>query len=103
MIRSNKIRKSAKGEDCTLNVPGYCNFNPETVVWCHSPFMEHGHGVGLKAHDTDGCYGCSGCHFWLDTDSKRLGVPKHERELTYYRGHSRSMRRLIEKGIVVLA
>ena len=26
------IRKAAKGEDCTLNIAGVCNYNPETGI-----------------------------------------------------------------------
>ena len=29
------IRKAAKGEQCTLNITGVCNYNPETVVLAH--------------------------------------------------------------------
>lgn len=101
MIRSQKIRDSAEGETCDIQAP-VCNGNTATVCWCHSPFQEHGKGVGLKAHDHEGCYGCSACHQWLDTDSKRQGVPHDERLLVYYRAHSRSMRKLIQKGLVVL-
>jgi hypothetical protein len=62
----SKIRKSARGEDCTINLPGVCNYNPETVVWCHSNRYEHGKGMGLKAKDEHGAYGCSECHATYD-------------------------------------
>jgi hypothetical protein len=102
MIRSNKIRKSAEGEDCDIQSP-FCKGDNSTVVWCHSPFQEHGKGVGLKATDVEGCYGCHPCHLWLDVESKRLGVPHDERLMAYYRAHSRSLRKLIDKGIVRIA
>lgn len=60
------IRKAARGEDCTLLIPGVCNFNPETVVLCHSNVLEDGKGMGLKAPDTEACFGCSSCHDILD-------------------------------------
>lgn len=59
------IRASAKGEQCTLRFP-CCNFNPETTVWCHSNRAEDGKGMGIKARDEEGCYGCSACHAFLD-------------------------------------
>jgi len=60
------IRASARGQDCTLRFPGICNRNPETTAWCHSNRLEDGKGMGLKAPDHHGCYGCSECHAWLD-------------------------------------
>lgn len=60
------IRKAARGQDCTLRIPGVCNWNPETTVLCHSPFLESGRGMGLKAPDEEACFGCSACHDVLD-------------------------------------
>ena len=63
-IRSKKLRDSARGQDCTFNVVGVCNYNPETSVLCHidGEFK----GIGLKNHDVSAAIGCSDCHAWLD-------------------------------------
>ena len=60
------IRRAARGEDCTMRVPGVCNGDPDTVVWAHSNRMEDGKGMGIKARDEEGCFACSCCHLWLD-------------------------------------
>jgi len=60
------IRKSARGQACTLRFPGICNRNAETAAWCHSNRLADGKGMGIKARDEEGCYGCSDCHAWLD-------------------------------------
>lgn len=60
------IRKAARGQDCTLRIPGVCNWNPETTVLCHSPYLDSGRGMGLKAPDTEACFGCDACHSILD-------------------------------------
>lgn len=60
------LRNLARGRDCTVNVPGVCNGNPETVVWAHSNHGKHGKAVGGKSHDHYGCFACSDCHDWLD-------------------------------------
>lgn len=60
------IRKSARGQECTLRFPGICNRNQETTAWCHSNRLADGKGLGIKARDEEGCYGCSDCHAWLD-------------------------------------
>lgn len=60
--RNKKLRDSAQGQDCQLRIPGVCNGNPETVVWCHLNGQEYGKGMGHKSHDIFGFYGCSACH-----------------------------------------
>lgn len=60
--RNKKLRESARGQDCQLQIPGVCNHDPETVVWCHLNGHEFGKGASLKAHDIFGFYGCSACH-----------------------------------------
>lgn len=59
------IRKSAKGEECTLRFP-CCNRRTDTTVWCHSNHYADGKGAGLKARDEEGAYGCHACHSFLD-------------------------------------
>lgn len=60
------IRQAARGQDCTLQILGVCNGQPETVVLCHSNSLADGKGMGLKAPDTAACFGCSSCHDVLD-------------------------------------
>ena len=100
MIRSTKLRQSAKGESCTMESPN-CNGNPETVVWCHSNFSMHGKGTGIKAHDVFGFYGCAGCHDWYDGRTNNRGAIALKRDL-FFAAHSKSLVRLIEKGILKL-
>ena len=63
-IVSKKIRDSARGKDCTLRLPGVCNFNPETTVFAHIGVIR---GMGLKCNDNMGIYCCSNCHDTLDS------------------------------------
>lgn len=60
------IRRAARGQECTLRISGVCNFDPSTVVLCHSNRLADGKGMGLKATDTAACFGCSACHDVLD-------------------------------------
>lgn len=69
--KTTKIRQSARGEDCTINLEGVCNYDPDTVVWCHSNQSAHGKGMGLKANDEHGAYGCCACHAVYDGQAKR--------------------------------
>jgi hypothetical protein len=79
--RNKKLRESAQGKDCQLRIPGVCNGNPETVVWCHLNGQEYGKGMGHKAHDLFGFYGCSACHDVYDGRA-RIPIPIDHREWT---------------------
>lgn len=52
------------GEDCTLRLPGICNFDPATTVLCHIPCGQK--GMGMKGPDTVAAFGCSSCHDVID-------------------------------------
>ncbi len=60
----SKIRKSARGEMCTFQIPGVCNFDPDTTVLCHAPHPDK--GMGKKGPDTWAAYGCGACHDEMD-------------------------------------
>lgn len=95
----SKIRESARGETCTLNLPGVHRHDPETVVWAHSPFLEDGRGLGQKAPDWCGCYACHECHDYLD------GRRKHDYDREWLKDRFNralkvSIGRLIRKGIL---
>jgi hypothetical protein len=57
-----KLRKSARGRNCEIRIPGVCNGNSETTVLCHLP----GGGMGSKRPDLFGAFGCSDCHAAVD-------------------------------------
>ncbi len=60
------IRKAARGQDCTILLPGVCNRDTATTCLCHSNELADGKGMGLKAPDTAAAFGCSACHDVLD-------------------------------------
>jgi hypothetical protein len=97
----SKIRKSARGEDCTINLPGVCNYNPETVVWAHSNRYQDGKGMGLKAKDENGAYACYACHSMYDRQTKR---PNHlsleEVEEAFTMAMKKSQQILKDKGLI---
>lgn len=85
------IRNAAKGEQCTLNIAGVCNYNPETVVFCHFPSETH--GMGLKSDDLSGGFGCSSCHDVIDGRS-HIRLSREDKEFYMRRSQFRTMRRL---------
>jgi hypothetical protein len=78
------IRRAARGQECTLQILGVCNGEPDTVVLCHSNKLEHGKGMGLKAPDTAACFGCSCCHDVLDGRRPRPAGMTAENVDTYF-------------------
>lgn len=94
--KMTKIRMSAKGQCCTVQVPGVCNGNPETVVLAH----RNGAGMACKADDTDAAYACSGCHEWLDGGYVRHGATRFERDMYHGQAIFRTQQILIERGLM---
>ena len=63
-------RKSARGEECLVRIPGVCNFDPETTVLAHYGIAGY-FGKGMKPDDDLGAYACSSCHDVMDGRVKR--------------------------------
>lgn len=96
-IVSKALRDSARGEVCTVQIYGICNYDPETTVLAHLP--DESKGMGTKSDDISGCYACASCHDALDGRRKE---PIAQQELEWYmrRAQTRTLRRLFEKGIL---
>jgi hypothetical protein len=93
----SKIRKSAKGQMCTLQIAPHCNANPETVVLCHIGTVSR--GVGMKSDDYFAVYGCSSCHDVID-GRKKTSLPKEEILRCKLRALERTWSRLISQGLI---
>lgn len=65
------IRRAARNQECQLQILGVCNGDPATTVLCHSNELADGKGMGLKAPDSEACFGCSSCHDVLDGRAPR--------------------------------
>lgn len=96
--RNRAILDAANGERCTVESPD-CNHNTETTVFAHFNESYAGKGAGQKADDCAGVFACSDCHDWLDY---RANGTAHEQEKEWYwrRAYYRTIRRLIEKGVL---
>ena len=95
-VISQKLRNSAKGQDCTFKIPGVCNHDPETTVFCH--IRDGGKGMGNKASDISGAFGCCACHEAID--QHRLSK---EDELFYsLRAMQRTQAIWVNRGFIVV-
>ena len=73
MIRSRKILRHARGQNCTLRLDG-CQNDRDTVVFAHINSGSAGKGMGIKAHDFLGVFACHHCHAALDAQRGRSAL-----------------------------
>ncbi len=90
------IRKSARGQDCQVRLPGICNFDPETTVLAHLS----GGGMGMKNLDIHAAYCCSACHDVVDGRAKHFDA--NYVRLAFFDGMVRTQKILIEQGLVMV-
>ncbi len=91
----SKITESAKGEECTLRIPGVCNFNTETTVFAH----RGGGGMGMKHKDLFGAYCCSSCHDVIDGKVKSY-YTREQLLIFQYEAIFETQEILLRKGLV---
>lgn len=102
MRTPKKIMDGARGEPCTLNIPGICNYDVETSVMCH---LSDGSGGSARlAGPLSIAIGCSACHDMIDgRNYKALDLEfENDREFYLRRGMNRTLNKLIEKGLIKL-
>lgn len=95
---SKKLRESARGQDCTVRIPGYCNYDKSTVVLAHL----NGGGMGTKKSDLFAAFACSSCHDVLDWRVKARQYTMDEIELMHREGVERTQQHWLDVGLVVL-
>jgi hypothetical protein len=103
MIRSKKLRASARNQECTLNISGVCNGNPETTVLAH--ISDGNGGMALKGNDTSSCFACSSCHDAIDGRIPYFQQSDNANVLDWYlrRAMSKTIVIWIESGLVCVA
>ena len=91
-LSKNNIRKSARGQDCTVNIPGVCCYVPETTVYAHATVLPPTGIMGGKQNDVlGGYYACHSCHDKMD--GRTFDAPSKEDKLFYeYRAVVRTWR-----------
>lgn len=94
------IRDSARGEECTVRIPGVCTFDREKTIWSHAPLGAAGKGRGLKSLDLCGAYACTACDAVLDGQAPRpAGMTREQVLVEWFFGHMRSLVILRQKGL----
>lgn len=97
---NQKIRDSARGEQCTVRIVGACTHDPETTIWSHAPLGAAGKGKSIKALDLCGAYCCTACDAVLDGQRPLpAGATRESVQLDWFMGHMRSLVILRQKGL----
>ena len=103
-VRSKKLRNSAKGQDCTINIPGRCSYDTEKTMLCHFP-DDSGTGVmGSKSDDTCAGFGCHECHTLMDNRNLFYKAGFTEADYWYFvhRSMVRTLRKWVEMELIKL-
>lgn len=95
-VRSQRLRDSARGRDCTLRFPGICNRDSETTVLAHLPSPVK--GMGTKGDDWHACFACSACHEHMDLNQKHKNMAGYQ-----LRALQQTQRQWFEEGLLVLS
>lgn len=95
-VVSQKLRDSARGQECTFHTP-WCNHNRETTVLAH--LRSAIAGMGTKSDDWHAAFACSDCHARYDNST----IPGHC--VTFYelRALQRTQKIWRDMGLIVIA
>lgn len=91
--RSKKYRDAARGQNCTMRLPG-CKNKTETVVLAH----RNGAGMGTKASDYDAADMCAYCHDHYD--GRRKGFATAGMEVEFARARLETIINRLERGVL---
>ena len=83
------LRKLARGQPCLIRLPG-CLHDAATTVLCHYSLPGY-FGIGLKAPDQLGAFGCANCHAVVDGRMARPdGYTRNDVRLAHAEGVMRT-------------
>lgn len=98
-MNSKKYRAAAKGQECTMNIAGICNYDSGTVVLCHFP--DESHGMARKSVDISAGDCCSDCHDQIDG---RAHSSEWDENKDFYlrRSQTRTILRRIAQNVIIV-
>lgn len=91
------LRKSARGRECQIRIPGVCNFDQQTTIPAHL----NGGGMALKQDDLFLAFSCSACHDVVDGRVKTEFSPMEIR-LWHYEGVHRTQQLWLDEGLLTI-
>lgn len=100
MRKPDKYTRSAKGQSCTVRIPGICKPAPEneTTVLAHL----NGGGSGAKHLNIHGAYACAQCHDVVDGRARCNGYTYDEVKMMHFEGVIRTQIIMVRDGVLEL-
>lgn len=96
------LTQLARGRLCEIRVPEECLRTCETVVLCHVRLPDVS-GLGLKAPDWLGAFGCARCHDIVDGRAGDwIMYPQATRDLLLLEGTARTLVILVMEGVILV-
>lgn len=95
-VVSQRLRDSARGQECTFAIPGHCNHDRATVVLCH--LSSDVKGMGNKSDDFHAAFGCVACHEAIDQHR----LTRADELYHSFRALQRTQRIWLEQGLLVI-
>jgi hypothetical protein len=92
---ATNLRKEAAHRTCQIRIPGICNPRPDDCVLCHAQTPAGIRGMGQKAPDLLGAWGCSACHDEYDRRTRH--VDADFARICFYEGVLRTQNILIKE------
>lgn len=95
------LRTIAAGRECSLRLPGVCNYDPTSTVLAH---IRRGNtaGGGQKPADINAVPLCSACHDAFDGRT-RTSYSRHELDAEMLRAHCQWLDWLAKEEIILVA
>lgn len=98
-VRSERLRRSARGYPCTARIPGVCTGDSETTVLAHPPLANG--GMATKGSDVLGAVICHACHQCIDGQAHR-SVPREVRYECWIRAHQETLDMWVSQGLIAI-
>jgi hypothetical protein len=96
---STPARRAAKGQPCTMNVAGVCNYDVATSVLAHFRWLGDC-GTGCKPNDTQAAHACSECNRWTDspTPAETRDRKQYESDRNFYAARALARMRALDQS-----
>ena len=97
-FRSKRLRESARGAKCTLQIPDCCNHDSTTVVLAH--VAVEGGTMGGRGSDIGACFACHECHSEIDGRRSPRTLDAFQLVVFTRRAMVRTVEAWVEMGIL---
>lgn len=98
MKKKTNLREAARGRECTVRIPGYCNHNPDTSCLAHYR-LAGTCGTACKPDDEQGAIACNVCHDIVDSRKRIKEFSREEIRLMHAEGVFRTQQIWREEGL----